>query len=402
VAGASIPPSSTQRLAAGRVVAGRYSVESVVGEGATGVVYVAHRVPDVGGKPGATPIPAGARVALKVIHRHLCGDPQVYRRFEREADVLKRLEGNHIVRLRDVVDDDGLIVLVLDYVDGRSLEAVIRDSLPDLSTAVEIVLQICAALGAAHAAGFVHRDLKPGNVLIEGAIGDGRVPTVWVVDFGLAKALSNDMPAGTALTEQNMILGTPEYMSPEQVRGDEVDRRCDIYAAGVILFELVTGRVPFTGRNAITAMTAHLSEPVPSPRAVRPDRGITPALEAVIMRALAKEPADRYPTARAFAEALAAARDAHHVIAPRSAADSAEDISTVDTELELGKAMPEVRAAVAAAMSPAAARTAPSPSLATPTPEGARPGQASRWVWIVVAVIFAVVAVAIGATFGAR
>ncbi|MDI1476771.1 serine/threonine-protein kinase [Polyangium sp. y55x31] len=367
--------SDAEYLAPGRLVASRYTVGTVVGEGASGIVYV------------ATDGETGAQVALKVIHRSLCFDPLFSRRFTREASILKQLEGNHIVRLLDVTEDDGLPVLVLEYVEGLSLEAVLRKHRFTIEEAVEITLQICAALGAAHAGGFVHRDLKPGNVIIQGELGTGRVPMVWVVDFGLGKALHRD-PSGTSLTERNMILGTPEYMSPEQVRGDELDHRCDIYAAGVLLFEMLTGRAPYTGKTPIAAMTAHLTEPVPSPRASSPDRDIPPALEAVVHRALAKNPDERYETARAFAEALSAARDEHHVIAP-AAVDDADAIATGDTELEL-------RTAVAKAV-------ALEPKPASTTKAAAeRPGQPVRWPWILVAVLLAAVAIAVGAMAGAR
>ncbi|MDC3953136.1 serine/threonine-protein kinase [Polyangium jinanense] len=384
--------SDAEYLAPGTVVASRYTVASVVGEGATGIVYV------------ATDGETGARVALKVIHRSLCFDPHFSRRFTREASILKQLEGNHIVRLLDVTEDDGLPVLVLEYVEGLSLEATLRKHRPTIEEAVEITLQICAALGAAHAGGFVHRDLKPGNVIIQGELGTGRQPThggsaptsgaappnpppmVWVVDFGLGKALHRD-PSGTSLTERNMILGTPEYMSPEQVRGDELDHRCDIYAAGVLLFEMLTGRAPFAGKTPIAAMTAHLTEPVPSPRASSPDRDIPPTLEAVVHRALAKNPDERYETARAFAEALSAARDEHHVIAP-AAVDDADALATGDTELEL-------RTAVAKAV-------ALEQKASTTKAAAERPGQPVRWPWILVAVVLAAVAIAVGAMAGAR
>jgi serine/threonine-protein kinase len=374
--------AAVEQLSPGQVVASRYTIESAVGEGMSGFVYAARRSPE------------GDRVALKVIRRHLLGDPSFSRRFEREATILKQLEGNHIVRVLDVVHDDGLLAIVLEYVEGQSLEAALRERLPEPNEAVEIMLQVCAALGAAHAGGFVHRDLKPANVIIQGAIGSSSVPMVSVVDFGLAKALDTTDPSGgTSLTERNMILGTPEYMAPEQVRGEAVDRRCDIYAAGVMLFEMLTGKVPFSGRTPIASMTAHLTEPVPSARAARPDRGISPALDAVVMRALAKSPDDRHATSRALAEALSAARAQHLVIAPR-AVDDADALATGDTELEL-KAVVQTLPVVP---QPAP----PSKTLVDPALPAARPGQPARWVWIVVAVVFAALAVVVGAIVGAR
>jgi eukaryotic-like serine/threonine-protein kinase len=383
-------PHSAHGLAPGHVIASRYVIEEAVGEGMSGVVYAARRRPD------------GDRVALKVIRRHLLSDPQFSHRFEREASILTQLEGNHIARVLDVVEHDGLRVLVLEFVEGVSLDVALRSRPPEIREALEIMLQICAALGAAHAGGFVHRDLKPANVIVQGAFGGERVPMVWVVDFGLAKALQSESGDGAVLTERNVIVGTPEYMSPEQVRGDDVDRRCDIYAAGVILFEMVTGRLPFVGRNPIATMTAHLSEPVPSPRALRPDRDISPTLEAVLLRALAKSPADRYPTARAFAEALSAARAPHHVIAPATM-DDASVLATSDTELELKaiiKSIPNVTPP-APVIPPARASTGHAADIQKPAPP-VRAGQPARWVWIAVAIVVAAVAVVVGALFGAR
>lgn len=373
--------SPAERLAPGTVVAERFVIDSAIGEGTSGVVYAARRSHD------------GVRVALKVIHRSVCYDEQFTRRFEREAAILKQLEGNHIVRLLDITLHDELPVLVLEYVEGRSLEAALRENTPTIDQAVEITLQICAALGAAHAGGFVHRDLKPGNVIVQGPLGGNRVPVVWVVDFGLGKALHRD-PSGVSLTERDLILGTPEYMSPEQVRGDDVDHRGDIYAAGVILFEMLTGRVPFTARTPMATMTAHLSESIPSARSLRPDRGISSALDAVLFRALAKDPADRYPTARAFAEALAAARRESHVVAPRPVtAEDARALAEKDTELELRDAAEEARQLAAIV------QDKPSDVPATST-SGA--GAVKLWVWIAVAAVLAIAAVALGVAFGSR
>src|SRR5690606_12623275 len=154
-----------------------------------------------------------------------------------------------------------------------------------------IMQQICAALSAAHAAGVVHRDLKPSNVLIEGVRGEAggegaprsflRDLTVRVVDFGLAKLVHGDT-TGTVLTEQDMIFGTPDYMAPEQVSGEDLDIRCDVYAAGVILYQMVVGKLPFDMPSPLTTMAAHLNDPVPAPTAVAPDREISRALERVL------------------------------------------------------------------------------------------------------------------------
>lgn len=376
-----VADSSTERLVPGTIVAGRYIVDGSVGEGASGIVYAAHRSND------------GVRVALKVIHRSVCYDEQVLGRFQREATILKQLEGNHIVRLLDIAVHDELPVLVLEYVEGKSLDVALRAGVPTTEQAVEISLQICAALGAAHAGGFVHRDLKPGNVIVQGDLGGARVPMVWVVDFGLGKALHRDTP-GVSMTEKGLILGTPEYMSPEQVNGDEIDHRCDIYAAGVILFELLTGRAPYRAPTAVQTMSAHLYEAIPSARSVCPERGISPALDAVVSRALAKKPTDRYPTARAFAEALASARQSVHVVAPHSVtAEDAKALAEKDTELELRDAVREAKEGVEIIQDkrnePALAA-----SLAAPPKKS--------WIGVVLVALLAIVVIVIGAVMGSR
>jgi serine/threonine-protein kinase len=406
-------------LPAARVIAGRYRVLEVIGEGAQSVVYRAEKVGD------------GEVVALKVIHRHLSGNPQVVKRFHREAKILRGLAGEHIVRLLDFFEEDGLLMIALEHVTGESLDAVLTESRTvELEVAIEIALQVCAALGVAHANGVIHRDLKPANILIERPEGSSgalsaRGIRVKVVDFGLGKVLHGELTS-TGLTEQGMIFGTPEYMAPEQARGEELDARADLYALGIILYEMTVGEVPFQGRTAVSTMTAHLAEPVPSPRKKRPDARLSPALEAVIVRALSKDPASRYASAREMAEALATARDEPLVIAPSgvvSLADAAE-MAQSDTDLHLeeqalGQAK-TLRADEVAALAEAEQRsgrsvivrptevppTRPSPELPPNLDDAAtaitEPPARTAYVWVVVAVVAALVGVAIGVTVGMR
>jgi serine/threonine-protein kinase len=411
-------------LSPGQEVADRYRVDAVLGEGASGVVYLARREGEG----------EGERLALKVIHRHLCGDRQIYRRFHREASILKRLDGPHLVRLLDFVEHDGLLMIALEYVEGTSLEALLEREAPlDPGRAVEIGLQICAALEAAHAAGVVHRDLKPGNVLLQAAPSDTvgaegaepAPPRIKVVDFGLAKVVHGEHMT-TGLTEQDMIFGTPEYMAPEQVQGEEADMRCDIYALGCILYEMTVGKPPFPRRTAIAAMTAHLSEQVAPPRAARADGAVSSALEAVILRALAKRPDDRYPSARAFAEALAACRIEGRLVLPdavsitdldlrRSALDALEHSPTIpsdppsDTptppppegrEPGLTRTLP-VRSAPPG-MKPVR-RPAPDVKVAEPPRKPATARRLSDGaLWVLIAVVFATIGIAIGTLVGRR
>jgi eukaryotic-like serine/threonine-protein kinase len=383
-------------LPPGTLVGTRYRVEAVIGEGSQSVVYLAHREPD------------GYAVALKVIHRHLCGDPQISRRFEREASILRRLEGEHVVRLLDFVEDGGLLAIALERVEGVSLEALLAERAPlDVGVAIEITLQVCAALGAAHANGIVHRDLKTANVLVERGLPCSGL-RVKVVDFGLSKVLQGD--TGAVLTEQGMIFGTPDYMAPEQARGDEVDARSDLYAAGVMLYEMLVGAPPFSGRSALGTMSAHLREAPPSPRAAHPGSSITPAVEAVILRALSKSPADRFASAREFAQAIAAARDEPLVIAP-GPVENPDDLATGDTDLHVVSSSfaqaktlraEELAAARAGQPGPSAEITVAPEIVDQPLAVESELPRRTSLMWAIAAVVAAVVGVVIGVLVGAR
>ncbi len=277
-------------LSPGEIVDQRFVLGSLLGRGASGTVYA------------AIDRESGDEVALKLIHRHLVADHQIRQRFFREASILSRLQSEHLVKLRAFGEHGGLLYMTLDLCRGASLEALVLHETFSPKRAVDLTLQIARALEDAHAAGVIHRDLKPANVMIETTqTGDYRVR---VLDFGMAKVLKGEAAGATALTEENMVFGTPEYMSPEQARGDDLDATCDVYAAGVILYELLTGKVPFSGSNPIATMTAHMVEPVEPPSVRAPQRGISTALETVVLCALAKRPRDRYPSASALAGAL--------------------------------------------------------------------------------------------------
>jgi serine/threonine-protein kinase len=293
--------TSVAPISSGRVIGGKFEVTGVLGEGGTGIVYEAKQI-------GKEEDP----IALKVIHAHLLYDKQIRGRFTREAKILSRLSGPHlgaIVDFGEVPDPRGegasLLYIALPKIVGPALDQLLREEGPlPIERALDIALQVCAALASAHAQGVIHRDLKPANVILK----DGT--EVIVVDFGMAKILSGGGTGTTGLTAHNMVFGTPEYMAPEQARGDELDARCDVYAVGVMLYELLTGSVPFTGNTPLNVLTAQLTQEPEKPRTRAPDRAITPALEAVVMHALTKDPTDRYATAAAFALAIAQARSA--------------------------------------------------------------------------------------------
>ncbi|MCP3136121.1 protein kinase domain-containing protein [Pyxidicoccus xibeiensis] len=239
------------------------------------------------------------RVAIKVLHAHLAEDPDLVARFLSEARTLTLVQHENVVTLYDLDTRDGRPYLVMEYLEGQSLAAFAKGPLAP-SMAVELLKQVCDALGAAHAHGIVHRDLKPANVfLVPGPQGKQRVK---LLDFGIAKLLSR--PAGQLTTEAGMLLGTPEFMAPEQCGDAPVDARTDIYAAGVLAYFLLTGQVPFAGRTAAEVLIGHLQKtPVP-PHQVNPN--VPAALSRVLLRALAKRPSERYASAAELREALVA------------------------------------------------------------------------------------------------
>jgi eukaryotic-like serine/threonine-protein kinase len=298
----SIPGSmrrSAPPIAIGAVLGEKYEVLGVLGEGGTGIVYEARRLKE------------NDIVALKVIHPHLLGDAQIRGRFMREVAILRRLQGKYLCPIIDsgeVPDpkreEASLLYMALPKIEGKALDRVIaEDGTPSVERTLEIVSQICAALASAHAQGVIHRDLKPANVIVRDT------SQVTVVDFGMAKIVTGGGGTGTtALTQHNMIFGTPEYMAPEQARGDELDARCDVYAVGVMLYEMLTGAVPFRAPTPLGVLTAHLTSTPTAPRKRVPDRNISAALEAVVLHAIAKSPADRYATANALMTAIAHAR----------------------------------------------------------------------------------------------
>jgi serine/threonine-protein kinase len=381
------PTDDSDPVALGSRVAGKYIVDSRLGRGASGVVY------------SARPLDGTGRVALKIIHPELCHSRQIFGRYKREATILRRLKGDHIVGFLDFLEHDGLLVIVLEHVDGASLETMLSGRPLEVDVATDVAIQLCRGLESAHQASVIHRDLKPANVMIQRSEAGAR-PTLRarILDFGLAKVVHGEHMV-TGLTERDMIFGTPEYMAPEQVRGDEVDARCDLYACGAILYEMVTGSVPFSGRTPLATMTAQLTEEIVPPRTRAPARDIPPALEAVIMHALQKDPGARFPSAEAMADALAAARE-RRIIALSDAPDG--DLAARDTELALRRsqikaAQPLLEEAEALAREKASSQP-PVPAVDNRRiSRPSRPDEPRRgWVWPVVAVVAIATCVVLG------
>jgi eukaryotic-like serine/threonine-protein kinase len=232
------------------------------------------------------------RVAAKVLLPELADDPDFVARFQREARAAAILNHPNIVSVYDSGRHDGSYFIVMEFVDGPTLAELIADEAPlHEARAAEIGVQIAAALAAAHQAGIVHRDVKPGNVLLDGG------GTVKVVDFGIARAAAH-----TDLTRPGTIVGSASYLSPEQARGGETGPASDLYSLGAVLFAMVTGRPPFVADSPIAVAHQHVHEPPISPRQLNAD--ISPAFEALVLRALAKDPADRPGSAEAMRQEL--------------------------------------------------------------------------------------------------
>jgi serine/threonine-protein kinase len=255
----------------------RYEVTSLLARGGMATVYL------------ATDLRLDRVVALKVMHPHLANDPGFVARFQREARSAARLSHPHVVGVYDQGSSDGHVYLAMEYLPGRTLRDVLDEYGP-LSTEQALVLldPVIEALAAAHAAGFVHRDIKPENVLISD---DGRVK---VADFGLARAVTTTDSTHTT----GMIIGTVSYLSPEQVESGDADARSDIYATGILFFEMITGSVPYSGESPLSIAYKHVNSDVPPPSSVL--TGIPSEADALILSATKRDPALRYQTAQDF------------------------------------------------------------------------------------------------------
>jgi serine/threonine-protein kinase len=270
-------------MVVGEVIADRYELEELVGTGGMSSVYRANdRMLD-------------RKVALKVLHQHYTDDEEYVERFRREARSVAQLSHPNIVTVIDRGEADGRQFIVFEYVDGDNLKAVVNSNgaMP-VETAVSLAHQIARALAFAHEHGLVHRDVKPQNVLLNG---DGRAK---VTDFGIARSL--DVQHG--MTQTGTVLGTSDYIAPEQAQGQQVSVQTDVYSLGVVLYELLTGEVPFAGENFVAVAMRHINEAAPSVRERRPD--VPPRLDAALQRAMAKDPRDRFPSMDAFCSELAA------------------------------------------------------------------------------------------------
>jgi serine/threonine protein kinase len=284
-------PSNPDDPLIGRALPGGYLILELVGVGGMGRVYRAEQTN------------LGRTVAVKIIHPHLVGEENAAARFITEARAASRLNHPNSVGIIDFgKSPDGQLYLVMEYLRGRDLARVTYEDGPlAFRRIVDVLRQTLAALAEAHSQSIIHRDLKPENIILEPIRSGGDF--VKVVDFGLAKIRGPDaQPRG--ITSPGIVCGTPEYMSPEQARGDELDARSDLYAVGVILYQLLTGRLPFEAESPTQVVLAHLTEPPRDPRDVAPDRQVPSPLVEVVLKALSKNTKDRYQDADHFATAL--------------------------------------------------------------------------------------------------
>ena len=278
----------------GAIVGDRYRVVSRIGMGGMGAVYRAEHTM------------MRRDLAIKVLLPELGGKEEFARRFEREAESASRLAHPNIIAVTDFGrTNEGALFLAMEFLAGESLSSVIKAGPLPRERALKIVRQMLRALEHAHAAGVVHRDLKPDNIMLVER--DGQPDVVKILDFGIAKVtepVSGHGPAGTALTQAGVIFGTPEYLSPEQALGEVVDPRADMYAAGVILYEMLAGRKPFESEDKVKIISMHLAHAPPRIREVSPAADVPVALEQVILQALEKSRENRFATAVAFLQAL--------------------------------------------------------------------------------------------------
>lgn len=272
---------STGALSVGQILDGRYRIDAVLGEGGLGVVYRAEHVG------------LGRPAAIKVLHPHLGGVVELRQRFAREAKALSTLVHPHIVAIADFGEADGVSFLAMELLEGHTLEDLLKKGPPDPDLALDVFAQMLEGIAFAHDRGILHRDIKPGNVFLQERP-DG-THHVKLVDFGLAKI--GDGGGGQAmptLTRLGTVLGTPSYMSPEQGISAAADTRSDVYSLGIVLFELLTGRVPFDADTPGDMIRAHLTQDLPDPEKLRSGLKMTRELRSLLMKSLAKRKEDRF------------------------------------------------------------------------------------------------------------
>ncbi len=343
--------SSDPRI--GQVIDGRYRIRECIGAGGMGVVYLAER--ERIGRP----------VAIKFLRDTAASEPRFVRRFEVEARALGRLQHPHCVTVMDFGVAD-VPYIVMQYVPGPTLRDELKGGPLPVARCLSIARQLLAGLEHAHERGIIHRDIKPENVTLEEVTGTGS--HVRLLDFGLAKL--RDAVTWMPPSNPFITVGTPSYMSPEQFAGNKIDARSDIYSTGAMLFELLTGRKPFEFEEPRDGFAMHRDWPRPRLRRIAPDAGFSAELEAVVLRAMSKSPADRFQSASEFSKAIAATPEANPTVSSVPKDEHTARVQT--TGSRLGKLVLLALFALAAAAAIAFAVTqrgspgAVSPALAVP------------------------------------
>jgi len=275
----------------GRVIDGRYQIIEQIGEGQMAAVYLAQQVS------------MSRNVAVKVLRKDLCADDNAMVRFRREVEAVARLKSPHTIEFYDYGETpDGALYIAMELLAGETLRDALdqRGPLP-LGETLTIIRQVAMALGEAHAEGVIHRDLKPENIHL-GTRTSPLQPFVKVLDFGLAKLQEPGDGVGT-ITGKAVTVGTPAYLAPEAaVAGRVNDWRCDVYSLGIMVFEMLTGQRPFEARNPLKMLYQHATAPIPSASRLREE--LPPDVDIFFQRAMAKDAADRFPSARSLADAL--------------------------------------------------------------------------------------------------
>lgn len=321
---------------------GAYKIIAPLGQGGTATVYRAFHAR------------LNRFVAIKMIHQDYLDNPNFHSRFEREAQIIAALEHPHIVPVYDFSEHAGEPYLVMKLIEGKTLKERIGKGRLNAQQILDVMTPVAGALDYAHKQGVLHRDIKPSNIMLDQA------GTPYLTDFGLARILV----AGDSTASQDMMLGTPHYISPEQALGkDEVDSRSDLYSFGVVLYELLVGKVPFSGKTPYAIINDHIYEPLPLPSEMNPE--LSPAIEAVLLQALAKDREDRYPTATALMTALR-----EGVESPFEPPISEFDTQNIPTYTPNGAKTPPAE--------PAAPEQAPKPKAALPPAK-----KSHRKIWLV-------------------
>jgi eukaryotic-like serine/threonine-protein kinase len=278
----------------GTSIAGKYKIVQLLGEGGMGCVYIGEQLMGTSVR----------KVAVKTLHKHLSMDPQIRARFTRECGTVAELEHPNTIQVFDFgTTEEGLLYIVMEFIQGKSVGDILTQEGPmPPERVLKVMEQVCGSLDEAHGRGIVHRDLKPDNVVLcEKA---GRKDWVEVLDFGIAKRSSETDPNEAKLTQQGMVLGTPPYMSPEQFTGQPIGPASDIYSLGIMVYEMLTGKLPFAGNTAWELASQHMTAR-PPPLETQPNGAILPpTMRDAIMRSLEKAPEARFTSAGAFYEAL--------------------------------------------------------------------------------------------------